>query len=199
MHTGLVPCTVVATSEAWRRSAAGIVLIGYRGSGKTSVGRILAPRLGLPFVDTDERIAALTARSIVDLFATIGAAAFRRLETSVIAQLVGQAPAVVSVGGGAVLARANRRRLPRLGLCIWLTAPPEELYRRISADQSSRTTRPALAGGGLEEVRLLLARREPLYAALADHVVPTAGRSVAQVAETVVQLVKIGRPAADAH
>lgn len=189
-----------------------LVLIGCRGCGKTTVGRAVAQRLGWVFVDTDERVAALAGRSIAAIFATDGEAAFRELESRAIAEAirdaglegpalqgsVGVSPTVVSVGGGAVLSPANRVALRQAGLCIWLTAPAEELQRRVSADPDHAAARPALTPlDAPAEMQHLLREREPLYAALADHVVSTAGRSLEEVVEIVRQLAETPGPSAD--
>lgn len=167
-----------------------LVLIGYRGCGKTSVGRQLAQRLGWTFVDTDERVEAAAGCSISRIFARDGEAAFRSLETGVLADVTAGIHQVLSVGGGAVLAAANRDTLRAMRVCVWLTAPPEELHRRMQGDPRNASTRPELTPvGGLDEVRALLNERGPLYAAVADHVVETAGRSVEQVAADVLALV----------
>ncbi len=173
--------------------ARNVILIGHRGCGKTSVGRALAARLGWPYVDTDERIEAATGRTVQAIFARDGAAAFRRLEAEAVAAVAAGERHVISVGGGAVLAEANRRALRSAGVCVWLTAPADELYRRILADPRGAQTRPALTGlSGPAEVRHLLAQREPLYAELADHAVPTAQRSVAQVVDAVLSVLSLG-------
>lgn len=173
--------------------ARNVVLIGYRGCGKTSVGRRLAARLGWPLVDTDERVEAAAGHSIQDIFATQGEPAFRQLETAIIAQVTRGTHQIISVGGGAVLSEANRATLRAAGPCIWLTAPVEALHQRILADPGTGATRPALTDRpGLDEVRHLLAQRQPLYAALADHVVDTVARSVEQVADAVLTAVAEG-------
>jgi shikimate kinase len=170
-----------------RQPPRNVILIGYRGCGKTSVGRLLATRLGWTLVDTDERIEAAAGRSIRDIFAQGGEAAFRRLEADAVAEVARGTRQVISVGGGAVLSEDNRRTLRAAGVRVWLTAPAEELYRRMRGDPRDARTRPALTGrGGLDEVRHLLAEREPLYAELADHVVPTGQRSVEQVVEAIL-------------
>lgn len=168
-------------------TARNIILLGARGCGKTSVGRELACRLGRPFVDTDEQIEARTGRVIRDIFAEDGEPAFRRLETEAIAAATRGQRQVISVGGGAVLSDRNRAMLRAAGVCIWLTAPAEELCRRIQADPGSAARRPPLtARAGLDEVRHLLAERERLYAATAHHVVSTVGLSVAQAVDAVL-------------
>lgn len=189
-----------------------LVLIGCRGCGKTSVGRAVAEKLGWAFVDTDERVAALAGRPIAAIFATDGEAVFRALESRVIAEVTrhaglggpalpgsaGVSPAVLSAGGGAVLSPANRAALRQAGLCIWLTAPADELHRRVMSDPDHAADRPALTHlDGPAELQHLLREREPLYAALADHVVSTAGRSLEEVVEIVRRLAATPGPSAD--
>ncbi|MEW6253281.1 MAG: shikimate kinase [Planctomycetota bacterium] len=182
-----------------RHAPGNLILIGYRGCGKTAVGRELAARLGRPFMDTDEQIVAREGHSIREIFQQRGEAAFRAAETRVLEQvLTSPAPAdrrVISVGGGAVLSDENRRRLKAAGVCIWLTAPPEELHRRLLADPVTAANRPALTErDALTEIRHLLAVRGPLYAAIADHIVETAGRSVADVVNLIVGLLEPPSP-----
>lgn len=177
-----------ANSPPGEPGAANLVLLGYRGAGKTTVGQRVAARLGWSFVDTDQRIEATTGRSIREIFEHDGEAAFRRTEAAVIQQVLRGRKQVISVGGGAVLSPANRQALRAAALCVWLTAPAEELHRRILGDPRSGVSRPPLTEGpALQEVRRLLAQREPLYAATAHHVVQTAGRSVEQVVDAVLK------------
>ena len=167
--------------------ARNLILIGARGCGKTSVGQELARRLAWTFIDTDQRIEAVAGRTIRDIFAQDGEPAFRRLETEAIAEGLRGQQQVFSVGGGAVRSAANRAALRAGGHCIWLTAPPEELYCRVQNDPSTATSRPPLTGlAGLDEARHLLAERAPLYAATAHCVVSTDGLSVVQVVEAVL-------------
>ena len=170
-----------------------MVLIGCRGCGKSSVGRLVAQQLDRGFVDTDERLEAAAGRTIATIFAQDGEATFRDMERRTIAAVVGGEPRVISVGGGAVLSAENRERLKAAGVCIWLTAPAEELHRRLQADPRTAAQRPALTAlPGLEEVRHVLASRTHLYEALARHVVDTSGRTVEDVAREVVTLVSGG-------
>jgi shikimate kinase len=171
-----------------------VILIGARGCGKTTIGRALAARLGWGFVDVDEQIEIAADKTIREIFADDGEAIFRRWERETISGLArGAHRQVIAVGGGAVLQAANRAVLRRMGLCIWLTAPATVLSRRIRADRRTATTRPPLTTGrrtrrsdATTEVRLLLAERRPLYAALAQHVVHTGRRSIPEVVRAVL-------------
>lgn len=165
----------------------GLALVGYRGTGKSSVGRLVAARLGRPFFDADLELEARAGRPIREIFAEDGEAAFRDLEQAVLADLCTRPGIVLACGGGAVIRPSNRESLRRLGFVAWLTAPPEELARRLRADRRGLAVRPALtAAGTLEEIRSVLAERTPLYEAAADAAVETLGRSTRQVATAVV-------------
>ena len=166
-----------------------IILIGYRGSGKTAVGRCLAERLGWQFIDTDEEVEKHAGRSIREIFETDGKIGFRRIEAAVLDRALAGRQRVVSAGGGAVLARRNRKSMRAAGSCVWLTAPPEELRRRIAADERSAAQRPSLTDQPtLDEIESVLQARLPVYEATATHVVNTAGRSVEEVAGAILEL-----------
>ncbi len=163
-----------------------VALIGYRGSGKTTVGALLAIKLGRPFVDTDALVVEAAGRSIAEIFASEGERAFRQREQSAIDRAVNQPPAVISVGGGAVAVDGNMQRLKANATIVWLTGQAEELWSRMAADPESRRTRPDLtARGGLEEVRLMLATRAPLYERWADLRVETGDLTPGEVADAI--------------
>ena len=170
------------------RPAPNIVLIGYRGSGKSAVGKLLAARLGRPVLDTDELIQQRAGCSIAEIFERQGEAHFRSLEDGVIEELRSTRGAVISVGGGGVERPRNRELLAEMGHVVWLTAPAEELHRRITADSASESSRPRLTeGDALSEVRGLLSRRTPWYEELAAARIDTTGRQPAEVAETILE------------
>ncbi len=139
-----------------------IVLIGMMGVGKSSIGRRLAARLGVPFVDADAEIERAAQMSIADFFARHGEAAFRSGEARVIARLLNGGPQVLATGGGAVMDPATRALIREKGVSIWLSAEFELLLRRISKRKAERpmlqTADPAAT------LRELLAAREPIYA-----------------------------------
>lgn len=166
----------------------GLVLIGYRGTGKSTVGRILAESLGRPFVDCDREIEARSGSSIRSLFAEAGEPAFRDWEELTLAELTAETPgAILATGGGAVLREANRRRMREFGFVAWLTAHPPELARRLESDWAGLACRPALtAAGVLEEIEEVLQARTPLYAGLADVVISTDGKEPREVAEAIL-------------
>jgi len=139
-----------------------IVLIGMMGVGKSSIGRRLGSRLGVPFVDADTEIERAAGMSIADIFARHGEAAFRSGEARVIARLLNGGPQVLATGGGAVMNEATRALIKERGVSIWLSAELDLLLRRISKRKAERpmlqTDDPA---GSLRE---LMATREPIYA-----------------------------------
>jgi shikimate kinase len=143
-----------------------IILIGYRGSGKTTLGQHLAKKLGWSFVDLDQRIVEKAGISIRDIFARDGESGFRKMETQHLLGVIQLQNHVISLGGGAVLADENRRAIQAAKHhVVYLKATPEELHRRIAADPATAAQRPGLThlGGSVDEVRDLLAKRESLY------------------------------------
>jgi len=160
-----------------------VTLIGSRGCGKSSAGRVLASRIGWEFADADAELEARAGKSIQQIFADDGEAAFRDLEEQTVADLLQRERLVLAAGGGAVMRDATRGRIATAGPVIWLTASPETLYARIHADDTTAERRPDLTDrGGLEEVRALLAQREPVYRGTADIVIDTEQKTVAQIA-----------------
>ncbi len=172
-------------------ASSGVVLVGYRGSGKTTVGRIVASRLGVPFWDSDLEIRARAGRSIREIFVESGESGFRDWEERVLADLCARGDrSVLAPGGGAVLREVNRARLKAHGTVIWLTADRETLARRIESDPKSREDRPALAPGGvLDELDAMIAQRAPLYQALADATLDASTLDPEHVADSVLALI----------
>jgi shikimate kinase len=165
-----------------------IVLIGYRGTGKTTVARLLAERLGLRWLDADVELEARAGKTIARIFADDGEQAFRSLEAQVLAEALQGRDLVIAAGGGAVLRDDNRALLRGTPAVVWLEARPETLHARIQADAATSARRPNLtAGGGLEEVRQLLARRAPLYAECAKLRIDADALSAAAVADAIVE------------
>ena len=163
----------------------GIALVGYRGAGKSTVARIVADRLGMPFVDLDHAIEARAGASIAAIFETQGESAFRDLEERILAEFVGTPRLVVATGGGVVVRESNRRMLRRFRLVAWLETDPSALVERLVREPGDR---PSLTGRGLlEEVEEVLASRTPLYHEVADAVIPTSGRTPEEVAIAVIR------------
>jgi shikimate kinase len=164
-----------------------LFLIGYRGTGKSAVGRRVAERLGHTFFDTDIEIERQARRSIAEIFANDGETAFRTLEAAMLDRLSRGTSCVLALGGGVVLRPGNRAKLKARGRTAWLVARPETLWQRIEADATSGHRRPNLtAMGGLAEVSEVLFRRLPVYRECADWVVDTEGRTPDDVAGQIV-------------
>ncbi|MBM4018604.1 MAG: shikimate kinase [Planctomycetes bacterium] len=151
-----------------------LVLIGYRCTGKTTVGRLLAERLGWPLVDTDALIQERAGRSIKEIVAAGGWPEFRRLEREVVADVAARQRQVVSAGGGAILDDRNTQALRAGGKVVLLTAAPEVIWQRMKADPKTLAERPNLTdSGGMAEVRAVLEERRPKYLAACHLEVPT--------------------------
>ena len=163
-----------------------IFLIGYRGSGKTTVGRALAERLGWAFLDADAVLEERYGKTIREIFANESETGFRNKESAVLADLCTQTDAVIATGGGVILRAENRARLTSCGFVAWLSADARTLWARIQADPTTAARRPALSGGGLVEVEEMLATREPWYRACADIEVPVAALSPEQAADAIL-------------
>lgn len=142
-----------------------IFLIGPMGSGKSTLGGMLSERLKTPFTDMDEMIVMRTGRSIPEIFAQDGEAAFREIESTVLDELCASTEGgIIATGGGAVLASGNRERMQASGRVIWLDVSPEAAARRIAGDAN----RPLLHGvDALEKAKQLAEERRPLYASIA--------------------------------
>lgn len=166
-------------------SPAPLFLVGYRGTGKTTVARLLAERLGWEWADADAVLEARRGRSIRQIFAEEGEAAFRDKEAVVLQELCGRRACVVATGGGVVLRAENRARLRAAGLVVWLTTDAPTIWARLRQDATTAERRPPLTVGGLGEVEELLRARLSLYEEVADLAVATVGRSPAEVAEAI--------------
>lgn len=165
-----------------------IFLIGYRATGKSSIGRALAARLGLPFLDMDQEIEQRAGQPISALVAAAGWEAFRRQEQALLAELADREEAlVIATGGGAVLHQALWPQLKANHLVVWLTADLATIAVRLAADPLTMSQRPSLTGQAVEaEIAPVLAEREPLYRASANCVVDTTATPVETVVEQLV-------------
>src|ERR687889_1933240 len=141
--------------------ARSLVLVGLMGAGKSTVGRRLAQKLGLPFRDADHEIEAAAGMTIPDIFAIYGETHFRDGERRVIARLLQEGPMVLATGGGAFMSEETRQRIAELGISVWLRADLDVLMRRVR----KRTTRPLLQNSDPEgTMRRLMELRYPVYA-----------------------------------
>lgn len=153
------------TSEPLMTALGGrsIVLVGMMGAGKSSIGRRLAQRLGLPFVDADAEIELAHAGvTIAEIFASYGEPYFRSGEQRVIARLLDNGPQVLATGGGAYMSEATREAVRAKGLSVWLKAEFDVLMRRVK--RRSTADRPMLQGDAAQRIRDLMEQRYPLYA-----------------------------------
>jgi shikimate kinase len=176
-------CGSPALSAALPRLDRSIVLVGLMGAGKTSIGKRLAARLDLPFVDADQEIERAAGCTIEDYFARFGEAAFREGERRVIARLLDESPRVIATGGGAFMDASTRAAVALRGCSIWLRADLDTLHKRVRR----RNNRPLLKQGDAREVlAALMERRHPLYAE-ADIVVESREGPHEAVVEDVVR------------
>jgi shikimate kinase len=164
-----------------------IVLIGYRGAGKSAVGRRLAARLGRTLVSTDAEIVKRAHRTIPEIVAQEGWEYFRDLESEICRELANRDQLVIDTGGGAILRAQNVEVLKKNGTVFWLEASVETITKRIGRD----TQRPSLTGtkSFVDEIRDVLQERTPKYQAAADHVIRTDDQPIDQLVETLLTLV----------
>jgi len=172
-----------------------VVLIGFRGAGKTTVGRALAGQLGREFIDCDDLIERRTQLSIREIFEKWGESHFRGLESEAIAELAKQDGKVIATGGGAVLRHKNIQLLKRNGKIFLLDVSPETALRRIESDASTRSRRPELTDKDpYTEIREQMEFRRPYYLEGADVRVLTEGRGVEEIVKEIVAFLRQALP-----
>lgn len=163
-----------------------IALVGMMGAGKTSVGRRLAARLGVPFRDADHEIEAAAGLTVAEIFARFGEGHFRDGERKVIARLLEEPPHVLATGGGAFMDEATRSAMANTAFTIWLKAPVGLLLSRVK----KRETRPLLKDGDMQAtLERLLAAREPVYAK-ADMTLDSADEPHGAAVDRIVQVLR---------
>lgn len=164
-----------------------IVLVGLRCSGKTTVGKLVAAKLGWEFLDADEELVKRAGRSIADIFATDGEPAFRALEKEVLADLCKREKLVLATGGGAVLDPGNVNTMREAALVVHLDAPVVVLWTRMQTDPATGEQRPALTDlDGRAEMAAVAAKRASLYEAARHTVVDTNELDQESAAEAIV-------------
>ena len=174
----------MSTDSGRVASEANIFLVGLMGAGKTSVGRLLARRLGKTFYDCDHEVERVTGVRIPVIFEIEGEAGFRARETRMLCELCAGKGVVLATGGGAVLAQENRKVLSECGTVVYLRASPHDLYQRTRHDRN----RPLLqTADPLAKLTALYAERDPLYREVADVIVDTGNQSVSSLAHRLEQ------------
>ncbi len=164
-----------------------VTLIGYRGTGKSTVAQQLAARLNWECCDSDKIIEARTGTSIADIFAEDGEPHFRHLERVVLDELLQRENVVVSAGGGAVLDEVTRHAMSEAGPVVWLKASPQTILERINSDPNSAKTRPALTDADpLDEIKAKLLERNHYYGSIAALIVDTDERNVTSIVDEIV-------------
>ena len=164
-----------------------IVLCGMMGCGKTTIGKALSARLQMPWQDTDDEIVAKHG-AIAEIFNRFGEARFREIETSVLQELLQKERSVLSVGGGLVLRQENVALIKEKCVVIFLHATVETLERRLCVD----TSRPLLQGDTplFDRIQALLKERAPIYESVADFTVTVDKKSVSEIVEEIVSIMK---------
>jgi len=165
-----------------------LFLIGYRGSGKTTVAPLVASQLGWTVCDADERVESESGISIAEIFAQFGEPEFRQRETAAIKELCSQDELVVSLGGGAPISADNRKLVSDSGKTVYLSGSLEVLWSRIASDEKSDDQRPALTDlDGRAEVEHVLTQRAPIYEACADYTIDVDTLSPQAIADAIVK------------
>ena len=167
-----------------------LFLIGYRGTGKSTVAVLVAAELGWQSVDADAVLEARAGMSIRDIFLAEGEGGFRRRETELLEEICLSQRQIVATGGGVILAPKNRERLAKSGVCAWLEADSATIERRLNEDPATAGRRPVLTVGGRAEIENLLNLRQPLYLQCSNARFDVAERTPQEVAGEIVRWMK---------
>lgn len=167
-----------------------IVLIGFRGTGKSTVGKLLAKRLERNFIDSDKYIESSTGKTIKRIFEEDGEDGFRKIEASTIAELSKTDNKVISAGGGAILKEENVKNLKENGFLVLLEATPEIIHNRIAQDEKTTQQRPSLTDKKpLDEIKHLIMKREHAYKNAADYIINTSYVSCEDIVKEIITIV----------
>lgn len=165
-----------------------LTLIGYRATGKTTLAKLLAERLGWTWADSDDEIERRADKSIAKIFAVDGEPAFRELEARVVADLCHRDQLVLATGGGAPLRPDSRRAMHDAGKVIWLRAEPTTIFMRMENDDSTADRRPPLSNSEpAREIMQLLEARTPIYNEAADLIIDTDGNTPDELADKIIE------------
>ena len=170
-----------------------VILIGYRGTGKSVVAQQVALRLGWECWDSDREVERHHGRSIVQIFQDMGEFGFRDLETQMLSWLCHKNDNIIlATGGGAILRTENRQLLSKSGTVVWLVACSETIFQRITSDLQTVRDRPHLTNmSRLNEIEQLLSERAPFYEQCADFKVDTEDKTIVEVAQEIVTHVNL--------
>jgi shikimate kinase len=170
-----------------------IILTGYRATGKSSIGKILADLLGFDFIDTDQAIEKRQGETIAEIVDRGGWDLFRRKEEDILLELARSKNKVIATGGGSVIHEQAWTKLRENALVIWLKAGVKTICQRLAADNYTDDSRPALTEmGTVNEIAMVLAERQPLYEKSSDLSVNTEGKTPEEVAEYILAALKKG-------
>jgi shikimate kinase len=165
-----------------------VFLIGYRCTGKTSVGKLLSKKLGWPFIDTDSLLVSDSGQSIKEIVETHGWQTFRKMEHAIIKEVCCLDRRIVATGGGAVLNADNVKLMKKRGNLVWLRATPKTIRKRMMQDTDTDAFRPALTlKDSMNEIEETLLKRDPCYRQAMDFFVDTDGRQINEVCDIIMQ------------
>jgi len=168
-----------------------IILTGYRATGKSSIGKILADMLGFGFIDTDETIEKRQGETITEMVGRGGWDLFRRKEENLLLELARSRNKVIASGGGSVMHERAWSKLRQDALVVWLTADIKTICRRLAADSDTEDQRPPLTEmGTMDEIAMVLSQRQPLYEKSSDIAIDTEGKKPEEVAEIILKKLK---------
>ena len=170
-----------------------LFLIGYRCSGKTTIGKSIAMTIDWPFVDSDLLVIKESGKSIKDIVDTEGWDAFRRMERSMLKQICADDCQVVATGGGVVLDEANIQAMKTSGMVVWLDATAETIQKRMLQDRNTGNFRPALTDKGrIEEIEGMLLKRNPYYESASDFYIGTDDVPVSEITKRIIKKLWVG-------
>jgi shikimate kinase len=169
-------------------NASNVFLIGYRCTGKSSVGKLLSAKLGRPFIDTDSLLVSESGISIKEIVETHGWETFREMEHAIVKQVCSLERQVVATGGGVVLNEANVNPMKKKGRLVWLKAVPETIKTRMMLDQDTEAFRPSLTSrNSISEIEEMLIEREPFYKQAMDFWVETDNMGLDAIVASIVE------------